>query len=407
MARHAALLFLLAAPLAAADWPQFRGPNRDGVSVETGLLKSWPEDGPPLAWQTKGLGGGYSTVSIAGDKIFTLGNKGKVSNVVALNKANGEVLWSSEVGAAGGNLGCTPTVEGSRVYALGQQGDLVCLDTADGKRIWHRNVQKEFGGKFGGWQYCESPLVDGDRLIVTPGGDTATIVALDKATGKNIWTCPVKGISTDAGYSSVVVSKVGTVKHYVQLLNGGLVGISLDGKVLWTYGKLGPNTANIPTPIIQGDTVFASAGYGKGGALLKLTATGKGITAKEVYFNPALTNKHGGVVRVGNYVYGDTDDQGKPFCADIKTGKVQWKRNGGGEGRGSTAVAAADGHLYFHYENGVVALVDASPGGGYKEVGAFKVPKTNGPSWAHPVVSDGKLYLREGDMLYAYDVKAK
>ncbi len=333
-----------AAPALADDWPQFRGPARDGVSREKGLLQEWPKDGPPLSWSVKGLGGGYSTVSVAGDRLYTLGNRGKDSHIIALDRKTGAIIWTAEVGTAGGNLGCTPTVDGDHVYALGQMGDLVCIDH-DGKRVWHRDVMKEFGGVKGGWNYCESPLIDGDRVIVTPGGNNATVVALNKKTGETIWTCPLPLKHTEAGYSSVVVAQPGGVKHYVQLVNGGLVGIGTDGKFLWKYEKLGPNTANIPTPIITGDYVFASAGYGKGAALLKFKVDGKNVSVEEVYFKRELTNKHGGVIRVGDYVYGDTDDQGKPFCAEAATGKVRWKRSEEGTGRGSAAVVYADGRL--------------------------------------------------------------
>ena len=398
-------LLLLAATGRPADWPQFRGPNRDDVSKDTGLLKSWPKDGPPLAWQTKGLGGGYSSVSVAGDRIYTLGNKGNTTYLVALERDGGKVLWTAEVGRFGGDLGCTPTVDGDRIYALGQHGDLVCID-ASGKRLWAHNLQKDFGGVCGSWHYCESPLVDGDRLVVTPGGKGATMLALAKDTGAVLWKCPIPLRHPEAGYSSVVVAKVGGVRLYVQLLNGGVVGVSDDGRFLWKYEKLGPNTANIPTPIALGDRVFASAGYGKGGALLQLKADGKEVSAEEVYFNRELTNKHGGVVCVGDYLYGDSDDQGRPFCAAVKTGKVLWKRGRQGAGKGSASVTYADGRLYFHYENGVVALVETSPDG-YKEAGSFRVPKTSGPARAHPVVSGGRLYLREGDLLYCYDVRAR
>jgi outer membrane protein assembly factor BamB len=400
-------LLLLAGAAPAADWPQFRGPDRDNVSKETGLLKSWPQDGPPLEWEAKGLGGGYSSVSVAGNRIYTLGNKGDKSFVVALERDGGKVAWTGEVGRSGGNLGCTPTVDGDHVYALGQEGDLVCLEVKDGTRVWHRNLLKEFGGSYGGWRYCESPLVDGDHVIVTPGGKDATIVALDKKSGETVWKCPVPTKHHEAGYSSVVIATVGGVKQYVQLFNGGLVGVGTDGRVLWTYEKLGPNTANIPTPVVLKDEVLAVAGYGKGGALLKLKADGEKVSAEEVYFKGALTNKHGGIVVVGDYVYGDTDDQGQPYCIEVKTGKVKWKRERRqGKGEGSASVTYADGRLYFHYENGVVALVEASPEG-YKEVGSFAVPKKEGNAWAHPVVVGGRLYLREGDRLYCYDVREK
>jgi outer membrane protein assembly factor BamB len=400
------ILLYLAPAAFASDWPQFRGPNRDDISQETGLLKLWPEDGPPLVWHIKGLGSGYSTVSVVGDRIYTLGNKDNVSKVFALAGDDGRVIWSAEVGAAGGNLGCTPTVDGDRVYALGQEGDLVCLKTSDGERVWHHNLLKEFGGSMGGWHYCESPLIDGDRVIVTPGGKEATMTALDKKSGETIWKCPLALGSTEAGYSSVVIANVGGIKQYVQLLNGGLVGVSTDGKPLWKYEKLGPNTANIPTPIVLKDRILSVAGYGKGGALLKLTANGHDVDAEEVYFKHELTNKHGGVLVVGDYLYGDTDDHGKPFCAEVETGKIVWKREGDqSRGRGSASVTYADGRLYFHYDNGVIALVEASPDG-YKETGSFKV-ETDGPAWAHPVVANGRLYLREGDSLYCYDVREK
>jgi outer membrane protein assembly factor BamB len=402
----ALVLITFASSFYAADWPQFRGPNRDDVSKETGLLKSWPMDGPPLAWQAKDLGDGYSSVSVVGDRVYTLGNKEKTSKVVALERDGGKLVWSAELGPAGGNLGCTPTVDGNRVFALGQEGDLVCLEAKDGARVWRRNLLKDFGGSYGGWHYCESPLVDGDKVIVTPGGKDATMVALDKKTGETIWKCALPLEHKQAGYSSVVISEAGKVKQYVQLLNGGLVGVSTEGKLLWKYEKLGPNTANIPTPIILNDQVLATAGYGKGGALLKLTADGKDVSAEEVYFKGDLTNKHGGVLVVGGYAYGDSDDQGAPFCADVKTGKVLWKRkHADGKGRGSASVTYADGRLYFHYENGVVALVETSPDG-YKETGSFKV-KTDGAAWAHPVVAGGRLYLREGDRLYCFDVRDK
>lgn len=403
---------LVSVPLAAEDWPQFRGPNRDGVSTEKGLLQSWPEGGPPLEWTAKGLGGGYSTVSVAKDRIYTIGNRqdaekkrGQLSYLLALNRKDGATLWAAEVGAGGGYLGCTPTVDGDRVYALGQMGDLVCIDK-DGKRVWHRHLEKDFGGAKGGWNYCESPLVDGPHLIVTPGGRDATVVALNKLTGDTIWKCPIPSGSPQAGYSSVVIANVGGVKHYVQLYNGGVVGVSTDGKLLWHNKTLASNTANVPNPIVSGEYVFASAGYGKGAVLLRLHAEGKSVTAEQVYHSRELGNRHGGVVKVGDYLYGDTDQEGRPFCGDFKTGKRLWQRDDVSAGQNSAAVAYADGRLYFHYEKGTVALVEASPGG-YKEVGSFKAPKRAGPSWAHPVIADGRIYIREGDLLYCYDVRAK
>ena len=392
-------------PEGTGAWPQFRGPNRDAHSPDTGLLKEWPKDGPPLVWKATGLGTGYSSVSVAGGKLFTMGNKGQSSYVVAIDLEGGKVLWSQAVGKSGGNLGSTPTVDGDRVYAVGQAGDLVCLDADTGKEQWHKNFETDFGGKCGGWHYTESPLVDGDRLICTPGARDATLVALDKKTGDVVWKCAAPLQDPTAGYSSVVVAEVGGVRQYVQLLAGGVIGVAAtDGKFLWKYEKLGHNTANIPTPIVLGDHVFCAAGYGKGGALLQLVPTGDGVTAKEVYFSRDLTNKHGGLVVVGDYVYGDHDDSGHPFCAEVKTGKVVWRKKDRGPGEGSASIAYADGKLYVEYQNGTMALVEASPEG-YKEASTFQVPKHDGPSWAHPVIAGGRLYLREGDGVCCYNVK--
>src|SRR5262249_38808234 len=258
------------------DWPRFRGPRQNNLSPDTGLLREWPQDGPPVVWKATGLGSGYSSITVAGNRVYTLGNKDRLSYVVAIDRDKGKVVWSAEVGPAGGNLGCTPTVDGDRVYAIGQQSDLVCLDTSDGTRIWRRNFQKDFGGTCGGWHYTESPLVDGDKLICTPGGRNAVMVALDKKSGKVLWKCPARPrTSPTAGYSSPVVAEIGGLRQYVQLADAGVIGVSAkDGRLLWLYDKLGSNTANIPTPTVLGDFVFCAAGYGKGGALLKLKVKG-------------------------------------------------------------------------------------------------------------------------------------
>ena len=388
----------------SADWPQFRGPNRDDLSSDKGLLKEWPKDGPPQVWKATGIGSGFSSVAIAGDKVFTMGNKDGSCHVYALDRETGKNLWSAKVGRQGGNLGCTPTVDGDRVYAIGQDGDVVSVDVKSGEVQWHKNFHKDFGGKCGGWQYTESPLVDGDKLVCTPGAKDATIAAFDKKTGEVIWKCAVPVDDPTAGYSSIVIAEVKGIRIYVQLLAAGVVGVAAkDGKFLWKYEQLGHNTANIPTPIVLGDHIFAAAGYGKGGSLLKLIPTDDGVKVEEVYYKRELTNKHGGLVLVGDYVYGDRDDSGHPFCAEVKSGKVIWKRERG-PGSGSAAVTYADGHLYFRYDNGIMALVEASPEG-YKEVSSFKIPNADRSSWAHPVVVGGKMYLREKDAVWCYDVK--
>ena len=398
-----------AEPRADAPWPQFRGPNRDGLSSEKGLLPGWPSGGPPLAWKAPGVGRGFSSVAVAGGRVFTMGDKDGASHVFALDQKDGKPIWSAKVGKPGGSYAgtrCTPTADGDRVYGLGQFGDLVCLDVTDGREVWRKSLPADFKGKSGGWNYTESPLVDGDKLIVTPGGLEATMAALNKATGEVIWKGVVPGGDT-AGYSSAVVSEGAGVRQYVQLMAGGVASFrAADGKLLWRYERFARNTANIPTPVVRDDLVFTAAGYGAGGALLRLVKDGDGVKAEEVYFSRDLTNKHGGVVLVGDNLYGDRDDSGRPFRADFATGKVQWRKTERTKGSGSAAVTYADGRLYFRYDNGWVALAAASPNG-YKEISTFKIPNSSSNSWAHPVVAGGRLYLREQDTLWCYDVRAK
>lgn len=408
-----ALLFLTSAEcrsedrISTKDWPQFRGPRRDDVSTEKGLLKEWPKEGPPVVWKGTGVGEGFSSVSIAGGKVFTLGNKDAQTFVRALDQKTGELLWSAPLGAAGGSLGSTPTVDGERLYAIGQEGDLVCVKTSIGVVLWRKNFFKDFHGHCGNWRFTESPLVDGAALVCTPGAKDALMVALDAKSGELLWKCPSPFEDATAGYSSIVVATVGKFRVYVQLTAGGVIGVDAkSGKLLWHYDKLGNNTANIPTPIILDNLVFCSAGYGKGGALLEQIPQGDGVQVLERYFNRELNNKHGGLVVVDGYVYGDRDDTGRPFCADIKSGKVIWRRQERGEGHGSAAVTYADGNLYFRYDNGVMALVPAKPTS-YGELATFKIPNSSSQSWAHPVVAGGRLYLREQDIVWCYDVKEK
>jgi outer membrane protein assembly factor BamB len=409
-----------AVDLSAADWPGWRGNNRDGQSAETGLLGEWPAAGPPLAWKAAGLGGGLSSVAVVGDRIYTLGDKDGSQQVLALSRKDGSLVWSAKVGPVwkdeyGGPRG-TPTVDGELLYALGSEGDLVCLETATGKERWRKNLEKDYSGRVMTiWKWSESPLVDGEKLVFTPGGPWAAMVAVDKKTGKTLWQTeelPFLGpLGRDgAGYSSIVISNGGGVKHYVQLMGRGLVGVrASDGKFLWGYNKVANNVANISTPIVKDNHIFASTGYGTGTALLELVKDGAdGVKANELYFLPATTfqNHHGGMVLVGNHVYaGHGHNKGFPICVDFATGKVAWGGDIRNAGTGSAAVMYADGRIYYRYQNGVVVLVEATPAG-YKEKGSFTIPNVKDPSWPHLVVADGTLFVREQDTLYAYDVRA-
>lgn len=428
--RPAAVLFVLlaaaigaaslspAADKASADWPQWRGPNRDGISADKGLLKAWPDGGPKLAWKATGLGEGYASISISQGRIFTMGDRDGDQYVIALSRDEaGKELWATKIGKGGGGDGypgprCTPTVDGDRLYAIGIHGALACLEVDSGKIVWRKDFKTDFGGKMmSGWGYSESPLVDGDKLVCTPGAKDAAVVALDKASGNVIWKAGVGDLgpkgNDGAAYSSIVVSHGGGVKQYVQLIGRGLVSFRADdGELLWNYNRVTNGVASVPTPIVDGDYVFSSTGYGAGAALVELSsAGGNQVNAKEVYFLEARTlqNHHGGMVLVDGHLYGGNGhNQGYPVCVELKTGKVVWNQ-GRGAGTGSAAIGYADGHVYFRYQNGVMALVEATPSG-YKLKGKFQIPDVKNPSWPHPVIVGGKLYVREQDALLCYDV---
>jgi len=426
LARHLRLAFAFGLTLVslanvqaaspAGSWPTFRGPQRTGNSHDTGLLEKWPEAGPELLWQTAGAGRGYSSLAISGGKIYTLGDAPSTAEdedeyLVCFDQASGKPLWKMKTGApwtegkpTWQSSRSTPTVDGDRVYVVTPHGVLVCAKT-NGSELWRRDLVKEFeGDKADGWGYSESVLVDGDHVICTPGGPKNTLVALDKQTGETRWTTPREG-DRGAGHASIVISKIDGAKIYVQSTGSGAMGVrASDGKLLWTF-DIDQTTAVIPTPIVRDDLVFFVAGYGRGGALLKqVPGTGGEVTVETVYpLNPDLGNKHGGVVLVDDYLYGDSEDRGIPYCADLMTGEVKWKARG--SGRDSASVVAADGHLYIHFADGTMSLAKASPEA-FEEVGTFKLPvEGDRPSWSHPVVLDGKLFVREGDAILCYDLR--
>lgn len=400
-------------------WPSFRGADRTAVSAETGLLQQWPADGPQLVWRTKGAGRGYASLAIAGGKIYTLGDGSSQAEdadeyLLAYDQKDGKLLWKTKTGPAW-NSGqpnwqssrSTPTVDANRVYAVTPHGALVACDTQTGQEVWRKDLKKDFGGNKGdGWGFSESVLVDGDRLICTPGGDKMTMVALNKENGDTIWTSS-RPANRGAGHASIVISEVAGTKVYVQSTASGPMGVrASDGKLLWNY-DIDRTTAVIPTPIVRGDLVFFVAGYKRGGALLKQVPADNGeVKIEEIFpIKPELANKHGGVVLVGDHLYGDSDDNGIPYCADLMTGDIKWKKRG--SGKGSAAMVAADGRIYIRFADGTMVLAKADPSD-YTEVGSFKIPDSgNRPSWSHPVILGGKLYLREQDEILCYDIQAK
>src|SRR5262245_67987 len=368
------LFCVLPVTAAEPDWPQFRGPTRDGNSPDKGLLKSWPADGPRLVWKSDAVGDGFSSVAVVGDKLVTMGDLDDACYVFAVRREDGRKLWHAKVGKPGGGSGypgprCTPTVDADSVYAIGQHGDFVCVSLATGKEQWRINFARDYKGSSGTWQYSESPLVDGEKVMCTPGGREATMLALRKKDGKLAW----RGYTPDgesAGYSSIMPCRAGGFKQYVTLTSVSVVSFAADsGKLLWRYGgsskRFADNMANIPTVVLFDDPnlIFASAGYGRGGALIEVFSAGGRFDAKELYWNDRLENKHGGVIRVGDYLYGDHDDTGRIWCAEARTGMIKWTRKDSSEGGGSAALAYADGMLYVRYQNGWVSLVPADPKG--------------------------------------------
>jgi outer membrane protein assembly factor BamB len=416
-------LLAVGATTTAGEWPQWRGPQRDARSTETGLLQQWPDGGPPLLWRSAGFGAGYSSLAVAGGRIFTMGDIGEDQFLIAASDEDGSILWKQRVGPAWidpmfSGARATPTVDGDRVYAMGTDGDLLCARVKTGEVVWRRSLAKDFSGKmmFAGdrydWRFSESPLVDGKRLIVTPGIRGAALVALNTATGEEIWRAAIPDLGKSgldgAGYASAVVSEAAGIRQYVQLLGRGLVGIEAEtGRFLWGYNRIANHVANIPTPIVSGEYVFASSGYGAGAVLLKLEKQGEGVQAREIYFLEADTmqNHHGGMVLHDGHVYSGTGlNKGFPLCVELGSGKVRWGpvRNAG---RASAAPIYADERLYLRYQSGLMLLIEATPEA-YREKGSFMIPDVKKESWSHPVIVNGRLYLREQDHLLVYDIAA-
>jgi len=388
---------------ATGDWPQWRGPNRDGISTETGLAQQWPAGGPRVVWTAPGLGAGYGAVAIKGARVYVQGLRGRNTMVHSLNRADGTYVWSKNLGAGGSNdrgsgPRSTPTLDGNQLYVLTEGGDLWCL-REDGTEVWHRNILKDFSGSNIQWLLSESPLVDGDRVIVTPGGRNAGIVALDRMTGKTIWTA--RELNDDAGYASAVVVEAEGVRAYTTFMASEAVGVrASDGKVLWRYRPAANRTANIATPVVHDNKVFYSSNYGVGGGLVTLQPTNDGLTAKESYFTRDMQNHHGGVLLVNGTLYGFN---GAILAAlDFATGKLLWRDRSVGKG----AITYADGRLYILSEDNVVGLAEVTAKG-YVEKGRFQIADQGLPSWSHPVVSGGRLYIRNQGQLTAYDVRAR
>ena len=389
------------------DSPQFRGPRRDGHAGPGKIAATWPAQGPKQLWSANGLGEGYSAVSVANGRVYTMGLIANDEKVLALDEKSGKPLWSTSTGGepfkdgAGNGPRCTPTVDGDRVYAMGCFGDLVCLDAKSGQRKWHKNVLKEFGfrNKTTQWGICESPLIDGDKVIVTPGGNDATMVALNKNSGDVIWRSKAPG-NPASSYASAIAIDVGGVRQYVNFTARGLIGVRADdGEFLWQNDSAGNGTANCSAPVFHDIHVFYASGYGTGGACLRLESNGNTTKADEVYKTREMQNHHGGMVVVDGFLYGCNEKI--LTCLDMLTGKVAWQNRSVGKG----SITYADGLLILRSEDGPLALVEANSQR-YVEKARFDQPKrSNRPSWAYPVVANGRLFLHDLDNLLCYDLR--
>jgi outer membrane protein assembly factor BamB len=387
---------------APAEWFQWRGPNRDGHSDETGLLKEWPANGPPQLWRTTGAGTGFASFSASGGKLFTLGARGNVEYVIAFDAASGKRLWETPNGQRfrnemGDGPRSTPTVEGARLYAFGGTGELACLDTATGAKIWSVNVVQQFGGTTPYWGYSESPLIIGDRIVLNAGGRKASIVAVSKQDGTTLW----QNHNDAAGYSSPMLLRTGSLQQVVFFTGQRALAVDpRDGRLLWSYNRASNNTANIATPIVRGNRVFFSSDYGTGAALLDVKAAGNVASAEEVYFTREMRNHHASSVVVGDHIYGFSSSILTALKFD--TGDLAWRNRSVGKG----SLIYADQRLYLYSEQGTVGLADASPTE-YRERGRFSIQQTGPPTWSHPIISNGRLIIRDQDNVYAYDVRAK
>jgi outer membrane protein assembly factor BamB len=384
------------------DWPQWRGPRRDGVSTEGGLLKQWPANGPPLAWRTAGAGEGYSSFAVSGGRLYTLGARQGTEYVLAFDAATGKRLWEVANGRRfendrGSGPRSTPTIDGDRVYVFGSSGDMTVLDAATGKVFWTQNLLRKYGGSNIQWGLSESPLVLSDRIIVAPGGVGSGVVALKKTDGSVIW----KTQSDEPGYSSAVLQTVGSVQQVVVFTANRALAVDVnDGRLLWSYDRVANRTANIATPIVRDTRVFLSSDYGTGAALLSLAPDGNRVKATQVYFTNEMRNHHASSVLVGDYLYGYSSSILTAMHFD--TGKVAWRDRSVGKG----SVIVAGNQLYLFSEDGVVGLADVNPSQ-YVERGRFRLQTGSLPTWSHPVVSGGKLFLRDQDTLYAYNIAGK
>lgn len=403
------LVTLLSPAVHGNDWPQWRGPNRDGISQETGLLREWPGGGPQQVWLCRDAGLGYSGMAVVGPTLYTMGAVGDAEQLLAINVGDGSIKWSTDIGPRlsngwGDGPRGTPTVDGDHVFAISGKGRLVCALADSGKIVWQVELVGDLGGGVPNWGYTESPLVDGDRVLCTPGGRKGAVAALNRRDGSVLWRS--KDFTEGAQYASVGIAEINGTRQYIQLTMSKLVGLNAaTGDVLWTVDWPG-KTAVIPTPVIKDNLVYVTSGYGVGCMLVSI---GPDNQATKVYDNQLMKNHHGGVVLVGDDVYGHSDGAGW-LCQNLMDGESVWRER---SALGKGCLTCADGRFYLQDEQrGDVVLIEVSPEG-WKEHGRFTLKpqseqrSSKGKIWTHPTVANGKLYLRDQELLFCFDISGK
>ncbi len=396
--------------LAGTEWSAFHGPARDNKSAETGLLKTWPEGGPKLLWTTAGLGKGYSSVTVAGGRIYTAGKVEKQTRVFCLDM-DGKVQWQAVNGDAWEASGrmrfavaydgsrSTPTIDRDTVYHLGELGRLAAFNALDGKERWSVDFTKSFGAKIPKFGFSESVLIHGEDLICCPGSEKAFMVALDKKTGNVRWR--TTGVPGTVGYSSAVLATIHGVEQVLAMGADVAFGVErTSGTLLWQVPCKNQRSNNATDITVRENLIFLSTGYGKGSMLVKLKKAGDAFQPETVWENKKMDNHHGGVILLADHVYGSGHKAKGWACLELMTGKETHIAPGKG------SITFADDRLYCLDEKGLVTLVQPLPAE-RKVVGSFQLPEGGkGAYWAHPVVCDGRLYLRHNDRLFAYDIKA-
>ena len=390
----------------APYWPRFHGPNMDNISPDTDLLKKWPEGGPGRFWTSKGIGHGFGCPSIAAGLIFTSGNV-KDKTVVTAMDLNGQIQWQVPAGEAwtGGHPSArgTPTINGDRLYHESPLGQVVCLDTKTGKEIWSVNILKEFDAKNITWALAESVLIDGDWVICCPGGEKASVVALDKKTGKTVWAAKSTGALTS--YTTPVLIQYCGLRIMLTMNQKALIGVNADnGELLFQHPHETQHDVHATTPIFHDGQIFITSGYGSGSEMVKLIVDDRKASVELVWQSKELDNHHGGMVLIDDYLYGAAHQRngGRWICLAWNDGAKKYAEKGVGKG----SLTYTDGMLYCWSEKGQVGLVPATPEK-HEPVSEFTVAEGgDGPTWAHPVVCDGRLYLRHGSVLHAYDIRA-